>query len=52
MYLDEIEKIIKIKDRVFQQIIEDFGKSTNRNKFLKIYQYSYIYIEKNEHQLA
>ena len=44
-FLNQIEKIVKIKDKIFEEIIIDFGKATNRNKFLKIYQYSYKKIE-------
>lgn len=40
-FLNQIEKIVKIKDKIFEEIIIDFGKFTNRNKFLKIYQFSY-----------
>ena len=36
-FLNQIEKIVKIKDKIFEEIIIDFGKITNRNKFLKIY---------------
>ena len=44
-FLNQIEKIVKIKDKIFEEIITDFSKATNRNKFLKIYQFSYKKIE-------
>ncbi len=33
-YLNEIEKIILIKDKISEEIIKDFCKATDRNKFL------------------
>jgi hypothetical protein len=36
-YLKEIEKIVIIQDKIFKEIITDFGKTTKNNKFLQIY---------------
>jgi hypothetical protein len=36
-YLKEIEKIVIIQDKIFKEIIADFGKTTKNNKFLQIY---------------